>query len=111
MIYRGGQAFGQQANVDVGYLMGILSSSNEDLLRQIGGMVAEKLSAIAEGRIVGGSSAAEPETEESLRSLAKAMGTLNAVDGTNITDLGRQERVGSDKGKADKTLDLLDGVL
>jgi len=109
MIYRDGQAGGQQAGVDAGYLMGILSSSNEALLRQIGVLVAEKLSAIAEGRVVG--TGMEPETEESLRRLAKAMGASRAVDGTNITDLGKQERVGSDKGKADRTLELLDGVL
>ena len=109
MIYRGGQAFSQQANVDVGHLMGILSSSNEALLRQIGMMVADKLLAISEGRVAGGS--VEPETEESLMRLAKAIGVSKGVDGTNITDLGRQEKVGSDKGKADRTLELLDGVL
>jgi hypothetical protein len=109
MIFRDGKGDGGSSGggVSGGELVDILSSSQESLLQKLGGMIAERLRGLGGVRTAHEIAEGEVENQESLKSIAKAMSSKADVDGTNFKDLGKTYNVEADKGKGDKTLDLL----
>ena len=114
MIYKSGQpiTFEAKDGIDLKSVMGLIETSNEALLKQIAFVVADRLASMPTlGGVASasGSMTAE-ETAESLRRLAKAMSLSQSVDGTNIDGLGKEQKMKADKGRADRTIELLDGI-
>ena len=110
MIFRDGKSeVGSQggSGVSGGELADLLSSSQENLLQKLGGMFADRLRGVGGGKTAEEIADSEAENHDSLRSIAKVMSAKTDVDGTNFRELGKESNVKADKGKGDKTLDLL----